>query len=147
MEEASALATKVGIMAKRMLAIGTPEALSTRFAMYEVQFVCRSKDDAAKAARIMAHIPGARLAEDVATRFEVPISAFPPPAGDDVPSDSGSRETLASLFAVLARQDEQAEFTVERAGLESIFMKVIMENDVHEIEEGNDMSLGWRRFL
>ena len=64
----------------------------------------------------MAQIPGARMADDVATRFEVPI---------------GSDMTLAHLFAVLAR-GSFAEYTVERATLESVFLKVIRENNVAE---------------
>ena len=64
----------------------------------------------------MAQIPGARMADDVATRFEVPI---------------GSDMTLARLFAVLSR-GSFAEYTVERATLGSVFLKVIRENNVAE---------------
>ena len=71
----------------------------------------------------MAQIPGARMADDVATRFEVPV---------------GGGMSLARLFAVLARGgdehggDGEMEYTVERATLESVFLKVIRENNIGE---------------
>lgn len=117
MEEASALATKVGILAKRLLAVGTMESLSTRYPTYEVHFTCRTREEITKAQVLMAHIPGTRMADDVATRFEVPIS------------DGFS---LAQLFHVLSRHGDFSEYTVERATLESVFLKVIRENNVAE---------------
>ncbi|KAK7021895.1 hypothetical protein VNI00_017184 [Paramarasmius palmivorus] len=122
MEEVSALATDVGILAKKLLATGTPQALSERYATYEVHFACRSREGVAKAQALMAKVPGARLADDVATRFEVPIRK-----GAD-----GDGLTLAELFRVLGDSEDLTEHTVEKAGLESIFMKVIRENRVAE---------------
>ncbi|KAK0209024.1 hypothetical protein DFS33DRAFT_1372220 [Desarmillaria ectypa] len=117
MEEASALANKVGILAKRLLAVGTTESLSARYPTYEVHFTCRTREEITKAQILMAHIPGTRMADDVATRFEVPIS------------DGFS---LAQLFQVLSRHGDFSEYTVERATLESVFLKVIRENNVSE---------------
>ena len=45
MEEASALANKVGILAKKMLAVGTTDALVDRYARYEVHFSCRTREE------------------------------------------------------------------------------------------------------
>ncbi|KAG9125159.1 hypothetical protein FRC07_008748 [Ceratobasidium sp. 392] len=70
MEEASALASRVGILAKRMLAIGTPDTLVSRFSTYEVHFAARTPEEVASASAIMSQFPGSRQAEDVATRFE-----------------------------------------------------------------------------
>ncbi|KAJ7881460.1 hypothetical protein B0H13DRAFT_2049321, partial [Mycena leptocephala] len=61
MEEAAALATKVGILAVRLLAVGTTEALTSRYATYEVHFTCRTEADVARAERLMAGISGARM--------------------------------------------------------------------------------------
>ncbi|KAK7686529.1 hypothetical protein QCA50_010128 [Cerrena zonata] len=127
MEEASALATKVGILAKRMLAIGTTEELASRYATYEVHFSCRSREDITKAQELMSQIPGSQMADDVATRFEVRI-------GDDMP--------LPHLFSILSSSDLVSEFTVERASLESVFLKVIRENDVRE--EDRSTRRRWR---
>ncbi|KAI0066620.1 P-loop containing nucleoside triphosphate hydrolase protein [Artomyces pyxidatus] len=130
MEEASALAHRVGIMAKRMLAVGTTETLASRYAAYEVHFSCRTREDVLRAQQLMALVPGARMADDVATRFEVPI-------------DSGA--SLAPLFHLLATQGDFSEYTVEKATLESVFLKVIRENDVLEEDRGERSAVQWWR--
>jgi ATP-binding cassette subfamily A (ABC1) protein 3 len=78
----------------------------------------------------MAHIPGSRMADDVATRFEVPISS----QGDF---------SLAKLFKVLSSHGNFMEYTVERASLETVFLKVIQENKVGEEDE--DPAQSWWR--
>jgi ATP-binding cassette subfamily A (ABC1) protein 3 len=121
MEEAAALATNVGILAKRILALGTTASLAARYGTYEVQFVCRTRGEVVKARHLMHLIPGSRMADDVATRFEVPITAG---------------YSLAALFKTLAEYgggfDGEVEYTVERGSLESVFLKVIKENNVRE---------------
>jgi hypothetical protein len=72
-----------------------------------------------KARSLMAHIPGSRMADDVATRFEVPICS----QGDF---------SLAWLFNVLSRHGDFLEYTVEKASLETVFLKVIRENKIEE---------------
>ncbi|CDO76478.1 hypothetical protein BN946_scf184615.g4 [Trametes cinnabarina] len=127
MEEASALANKVGILAKKMLAIGTTSSLVERYANYEVHFSCRTREEVVDAQELMSQIPGSRMADDVATRFEVP---------------TGSGMSLAQLFAVLSR-GKFSEYTVERATLESVFLKVIRENNVLE-EDTESRRPRWR---
>ncbi|TFK91173.1 P-loop containing nucleoside triphosphate hydrolase protein [Polyporus arcularius HHB13444] len=128
MEEASALANKVGILAKKMLAVGTTDALVDRYATYEVHFSCRTREEVVHAQELMSQIPGARMADDVATRFEVPI---------------GNGMSLAELFAVLSRGNF-SEYTVERATLESVFLKVIRENNVLEEDRQGPSRRRWR---
>lgn len=70
-----------------------------------------------RAQGLMSQIPGSRMADDVATRFEVRI-------GGEMP--------LPRLFSVLSTSGLVSEFTVERASLESVFLKVIRENDIAE---------------
>ncbi|KAF8808210.1 P-loop containing nucleoside triphosphate hydrolase protein [Phlegmacium glaucopus] len=130
MEEASALANSVGILAKQMLAVGSTESLSARYAAYEVHFTCRTREEVVKARALMALIPGSRMADDVATRFEVPIE-----------SENGL--SLAQLFNALSSHDDFTEYTVEKATLESVFLKVIRENNVRE--EDNDRRHGYNR--
>ncbi len=146
MEEASALATKVGILAKGMLgtclmsflevtrltfatAVGTTEQLAARYATYEVHFACRTREDVLRAQELMSQIPGARMADDVATRFEVPV---------------GSGITLPDLFSTLSSSASFTVYAVERATLESVFLKVIRENNV--LEEDRQASSRRRRF-
>jgi ABC-type multidrug transport system ATPase subunit len=141
MEEASALATKVGILARRMLAVGTTESLSARFATYEVHFTTRNREDLEKAQILMSKIPGARLADDVATRFEVPIQKSEETETDSAEANGTS---LAELFRVLSSSGDFTEHTVEKASLESVFLKVIRENKVSE-EDTRIRKHWWRR--
>ncbi|KAG1779604.1 hypothetical protein EV702DRAFT_965686 [Suillus placidus] len=128
MEEASALANKVGIISKQLLAVGTIDNLVSRYATYQVHFSCPTREDVTRAQVLMSRIPGSRLADDVATRFEVPIQ-------------EGSGLTLAQLFHVLSSQGDFQEYSVEKATLESVFLKVIRGNNVME----EDTSPGRRR--
>ncbi|KAF7436184.1 hypothetical protein PC9H_003010 [Pleurotus ostreatus] len=130
MEEASALASKVGIIAKRMLAVDTTSALSARYALYEVHFSCHSREDVLKAQQVMAHIPGSRLAEDVATRFEVPIA-----------KENGL--SLPDLFHTLSSNSDFSEYTVEKATLESVFLKVIRANNIAEDDQMHSTKRFW----
>ncbi|KAF8640810.1 hypothetical protein AX17_000459 [Amanita inopinata Kibby_2008] len=143
MEEASALANRVGILAKRLLVVGTTESLTSRYAMYEVHFTCHTREELVRIKNLMARIPGSRMADDVATRFEVPI--------ESVSSRSAHGTVgLARLFEVLTGNEEnidensRIEFTVERATLESVFLKVIRENDIKEDGEGERRKTWWR---
>ncbi|KAG8730957.1 hypothetical protein FRC10_002154 [Ceratobasidium sp. 414] len=123
MEEASALASRVGILSKRMLAVGTLHSLVSHFQTYEVHFTARTPSEAYRASALMSRFPGSRKADDVATRYEVPIG----------------QTSLAVLFNTLSGNNSQEqdisegnsdmEYTVERLGLESAFLKVIREQD------------------
>ncbi|QRV83171.1 ABC transporter [Ceratobasidium sp. AG-Ba] len=118
MEEAAALASRVGILSKRMLAIGTPDELVSRFPAYEIHFAARTPLEMARVEEVMSRLPGARRVEDVATRYEVPIGQTP----------------LAELFRILGEQNQEQdgmglEYTVERLGLESVFLKVVREQN------------------
>ena len=97
-------------------AVDSTEALLARHARYLVHFPGRTPADVARAQALVARIPGARMADDVATRFEVPV---------------GGGMSLAQLFAVLSGGNF-SEYTVERATLESVFLKVVRENNVLE---------------
>ena len=106
-------------------AAGSTESLSARYAAYEVHFTCRTRDEIVKARGLMALIPGSRMADDVATRFEVPIE-----------SENGF--SLGQLFKALSRYNDDTftDYTVEKATLESVFLKVIRENNVREEDNG-----------
>ena len=125
MEEAAALATNVGILSKKMLALGTTSSLASRYGTYEVQFVCRTREEVIKARNLMSHIPGSRMADDVATRFEVPISSGTGPY------------CLAQLFSTLSQYSDFLEYSVERGSLESVFLRVVKESSVKEEARGN----------
>lgn len=112
-------------------AVGTSRELESRFAIYEVHMTCRTPEERARAQALMAGVPGARLADDVATRFEVPLT-------DDL--------SLAALFGILSSRGA-SEFTVERVSLESVFLKVIRANNVKELEDDHAHGGGRSRWL
>jgi ATP-binding cassette, subfamily A (ABC1), member 3 len=70
----------------------------------------------------MSEVPGARKVNDLANRYEVPIRGY-------------GCLTLAQLFRLLANKGA-LEFTVEKATLERVFLKVVNENKVLE-EDSN----------
>ena len=76
----------------------------------------------------MSTIPGAKMADDVATRFEVPVNV----------EDSEHSMTLSELFHALSSRGEFTEYTVERSTLETAFLKIIRQNQVAEedVERG-----------
>ena len=63
------------------------------------------------------------MIDDVATRFEVPIS-------------SQGNFSLMKLFNVLASHGDFLEYTVEKSSLESVFLKVIRDSKIGEEEDG-----------
>ncbi|KAF4573510.1 hypothetical protein EYR36_008028 [Pleurotus pulmonarius] len=111
-------------------AVDTTSALSARYALYEVHFSCHSREDVLKAQQVMAHIPGSRPAKDVATRFEVPIA-----------KENGL--SLPDLFHTLSSHSDFSEYTVEKATLESVFLKVIRANNVAEDDQMHSTRRFW----
>ena len=144
MEEATALSTKVGIIAQRLLAVGTTQSLAARYPFYEVHFSARTREELRKAQDVMKGVPGAKMADDVATRFEVPLTTA---SGADGGTSGAKPLTLAELFALLTSQGTFTEFGVDRVGLESIFLKVIRENEVREEGEIGVKRRAWWRLV
>lgn len=71
------------------------------------------------------------MADDVATRFEVPV-------------ENENGQSLAQLFHLLSTQGDFSEYTVEKATLESVFLKVIRENNVLEEDNHPRNARRWR---
>lgn len=105
------------------LAVGPTQSLAARFPIYEVHFSCRTREEVKKAQELMARIPGSRISDDVATRFEVPLH---------------ENRSLADLFKTLVEFGDFSEYTVERVSLESVFLKVIRENNIKEEDYGRN---------
>ncbi|KAG8989430.1 hypothetical protein FRB93_003631 [Tulasnella sp. JGI-2019a] len=114
MEEASALSSRVAILSGRMLAVGSVDELVSRYPLYEVHVNCRTQEETHRThACILASFPDARAADDVSTRWEVPVTA---------------ERTLSDLFTALSEQG-LPEYAVERLSLESVFLKTIRSNN------------------
>ncbi|KAG8939696.1 hypothetical protein FRC03_006114 [Tulasnella sp. 419] len=129
MEEASALSQRVAIVSGKMLAIGTIDSLVSRYPSYEIHFSCRSPEEAARAQAAVSRFEGSRPAEDVATRWEVPLS---------------NRTTLAGIFKELSEINDIPDFTIERLSLESVFLKTIRNSRAvsEEVEPKRKKILG-----
>ncbi|GLB44403.1 putative ABC-2 family transporter protein [Lyophyllum shimeji] len=138
MEEASSLATKVGILWKRMLAVGSPSELAGRYSTYTVHFTCRTTSDRIKIQNLMAQIPGSKMALDLSTRFDVPI--VPTRRGTTRNSSDEKVLSLAALFHLLAQQTDLPDFTVETSGLEATFIRIIRENEALNAQSAEQSS-------
>jgi ATP-binding cassette, subfamily A (ABC1), member 3 len=104
------------------IAVGTTKDLEDRYATYQVHFSARTREEILCVQELMSQIAGAKMADDVATRFEVPVKS----QDDGV----GSGLSLRRLFHILSTQD--SSFSVEKANLESVFLKVIRRNNISE---------------
>jgi ABC-type multidrug transport system ATPase subunit len=129
LEEADRLADKVGIMATRMLALGTSEELRNRFGenLY-VQVVLNGAphvpEERTRKARewIESHIEGVHVEERMwygLLRFSVPIQSC----------------SIGRLFKLL--EDHKQElglkyYSVSRATLDQVFLEVVTRHDVEE---------------
>ncbi|KAG8976224.1 hypothetical protein FRC05_004474 [Tulasnella sp. 425] len=122
MEEAAYLSNRVAIISGRLLAIGTVEDLVSRHPMYEVHVSCQTPEARQRAQAVLSNLfPDCRPADDVATRWEVPVS---------------EGRTLSALFGALSGQN-LPEYAVERLSLESVFLKTIRNNNAAmEREDG-----------
>lgn len=103
-------------------AIGTVEDLVSRHPMYEVHVSCQTPEARQRAQAVLSNLfPDCRPADDVATRWEVPVS---------------EGRTLSALFGALSGQN-LPEYAVERLSLESVFLKTIRNNNAAmEREDG-----------
>lgn len=91
------------------------------------------------------------MINDVATRFEVPVVH-----DSNVSSKEGAHAdrsgvfSLASLYGILSSNDHGSmEYTVEKASLESVFLKVIREHNIKEEEaliRDTTSTRWWERF-
>lgn len=139
MEEADALATRAGIMARRMLALGSGEELRQRFGDGWVVQVVQSTAPATSpeemqrvAEWVQRNVPGAQLDQRVAhgqLRFTAPWRA--PSAG------VGGEKTLsiAELFEKLEREKDAlgvAYYSVGRTTLDQVFLSIVGKHEVHE---------------
>lgn len=139
MEEADTLATRAAIISRRLLAVGTTQALRQKYSnLYYVGLVLRSaptsSDDEMACVRDWVHdrVPGAQLERDMLggqVRFTIPGAA-----------DAGGRSPVAALIELLEREKDDMGveyYSIGGATLEKVFLSVVKENNVQE-EDGID---------
>ncbi|EKG18758.1 ABC transporter-like protein [Macrophomina phaseolina MS6] len=149
MEEADALATRAGIMARRMLAVGTGEELRQRFGDgWVVQIVLASAPATGAEEMdgvvqwVRANVPGAVVDQRVAhgqVRFTAPWSA-------GRQGEEGQAMSIAELFGKLEGARGElgiAYYSVGRTTLDQVFLSIVGRHDVSE--EGQDQQAGAKR--
>ncbi|KAF2434403.1 ATP-binding cassette sub-family A member 7 [Tothia fuscella] len=135
MEEADKLATNVGIMATRMLALGTSDTLRKQFgAKWYVHLVLSGAPHVpeAETLRVKAWLEDNVADVDVEERMWYGQLRF------SVPSE-GEGRSVAKLFALLegSRQELGLEYySVSRTTLDQVFLEVVGRHDVEEEGEG-----------
>lgn len=136
MEEADALATRVGILARKMLAVGTAEGLRGKFDTLQVHLVSRtaprSSEEEMRGLRewIVDKYPGARVEEKNyhgQTRFSVPAAA--------VGAAEGAGVAAGRLVVDLEKHKEALgieHFSVSRTTLDQVFLQIVGNERLQE---------------
>lgn len=130
MEEVDALASRVGIIASKMLAVGTPSSLKSRFATYEIHLL------ADYVPSLLEHFhshsfPSAHISMDTLTRISV----------------SGVQEDdLPRLLDVLAGAKSDLgldQVTIQEASTETAFLEIVKQNNIQEEERHQRIKVSW----
>lgn len=130
MEEVDALASRVGIIASKMLAVGTPASLKSRFATYEIHL---SADHVPMVLDYFhSHsFPSAHISMDTLTRISV----------------SGVNEDdLPRLLDVLAGAKAELgldQVTIQEASTETAFLEIVKQHNIQEEERHEGVKASW----
>jgi ABC-type multidrug transport system ATPase subunit len=168
MEEADALAGRVGILAKRMLAMGSIDALRQRWGdQLHVHLVCKgaprtSEEDVERVRQwvVQSFGPGAEVEEKTyhgQMRFRVPVEAMDggrrqQTGGDEIASasGSGSGSAIGKLVVLLEENREYLgveHYSVSPTTLDQVFLTVVGRHNVREEgyhEEKKEKKRWWR---
>jgi ABC-type multidrug transport system ATPase subunit len=161
MEEADALAGRAGILARRMLAMGTVERLRSRFGnALHVHLVCRGaprttdEDVARVRGWIVEEFPGAQIEERTyhgQMRFSVPADSVVrrrgPGAGEEgVGSAAAERSAIGQLVVTLEENRERLgveHYSVSPTTLDQVFLAVVSRHGVKEEGYGEEKKKKW----
>jgi ATP-binding cassette subfamily A (ABC1) protein 3 len=165
MEEADALADRAGIMARRMLAIGTSDYLRRRHGSgYYIHLVMKSaphtsdEEIAALKSWIQDRFPGANIDDKTyhgQVRFSVPASEDVGMESkvinvDEITSDTdvGTGSRIGSLITMLEENREELgleHYSVSPTTLDQVFLTIVGKHNVlEEGYEGPRSKRGWR---
>ncbi|KAL6866739.1 P-loop containing nucleoside triphosphate hydrolase protein [Trichoderma novae-zelandiae] len=158
MEEADALASRAGIMARRMLALGSTDKLRHRFGdTLHVHLVAKTAPHSSAAemdalrAWVLNSFPGATVEHETfhgQVRFSMPSSAvpLPLPAGGG-PADA-SESARGRLLVMLEEQKGYlgvAHYSVSPTTLNEVFLNIVGKHDVQEEGYNNTADEGERK--
>ncbi|KAK5046506.1 hypothetical protein LTR84_008309 [Exophiala bonariae] len=140
MEEADALATRAGIMAGKMLALGTTENLRRKHGdAYYVHLVHKhaphASDDEMQRIRdwIIENFPDADVESKIYAgqiRFAVPTASLRSKS-----EEGGSGSGIALLFTALEKSKAELQieyYSVSRATLDQVFLNIVGKHNVEE---------------
>merc|ERR1712093_479119 len=140
MEEADALADRAGIMAKRMLAMGTPDGLRQKHGdAYYIHLVMKSAPHTAPEeirvvkAWILKQFPQADIEDQTyhgQIRFSVPKTA----RGEDE-EIRGEKDGVGSLIMILEDRREELgleHYSVSPTTLDQVFLTIVQKHNVEE---------------
>ncbi|KAI0003601.1 P-loop containing nucleoside triphosphate hydrolase protein [Xylariaceae sp. FL0662B] len=159
MEEADALAHRAGILAKRMLAMGSTDNLRRRFGdALHVHLVSRTapRSTPAEMARVRAWVRDTYPAADVEEntyhgqmRFSVPAAAVVQQDSDgdgDGDGDGGSGSAVGRLIVVLEEHREELgieHFSCTPTTLDQVFLTIVGQHHVQEEGYGEKKKKPW----
>lgn len=154
MEEADTLATRAGIMARRMLALGGTEELCQKFGdTLHVHMVSKtaphSSDEEMQQIQAWATetFPGVRIEQETfhgQMRFSVPVSSINVPSASDGGSGNGS--AIGQLLLILEENRERlgvAHHSVSPTTLNEVFLTIVGKYDVQEEGEATPKKTPW----
>ncbi|KAH8666672.1 hypothetical protein BX600DRAFT_412595 [Xylariales sp. PMI_506] len=158
MEEADALANRAGILAKRMLAMGTTENLRQRFGdALHVHLVSRTAPHSTpeEMERIRDWVaqtfPGAETEEKTyhgQMRFSVPASTVLASRQSASVPEGGGGSAVGQAIVIL--EENKAELGIEHYSvspttLDQVFLTIVGKHNVQEENYGTEKKSWWRR--
>ncbi|KAF4781125.1 ABC transporter [Colletotrichum scovillei] len=164
MEEADALADRAGILAKRMLALGTTDDLRHRFGdALHVHLISRTaphttpEETAQLRNWVISTFPGADVEEKTyhgQMRFSVPgkevLEVFGgDKVGDITPADTHSSSAVGQLAVMLEEQKGALginHFSVSPTTLDQVFLNIVGKNNIQEEGYKEPEKKPWWRF-
>jgi ATP-binding cassette, subfamily A (ABC1), member 3 len=163
MEEADTLANRAAIISKRLLAVGTTQALRKKYSnVYYIQLLLKTapystlEEMAAIGAWVRASFPGAAMERETLggqIRFTVPGSAPVVADGNGngvgvTGGDVAARTNpIVGLIEMLEREKEDQGieyYSIGGATLERVFLSVVRENNVLEEDETEKKKPWWK---
>lgn len=155
MEEADTLATRAGIMARRMLALGGTEQLCQKFGdTLHVHMVSKTAPHSSEEEMqeiqtwVAETFPGARVEQETfhgQMRFSIPASSIQVPSGGGS-SSAGNGSAIGQLLLILEENKERlgvAHHSVSPTTLNEVFLTIVGKYDVQEEGEATPKRKAW----
>ncbi|KAL5604351.1 hypothetical protein BROUX41_002323 [Berkeleyomyces rouxiae] len=163
MEEADALAGRIGIMARRMLAEGTIDELRARFGdALHIHLVSKSaprtsNEEMAQLQNwIQSTLPDVVMQDKTyhgQTRFSVPAASVLAATGRSNHGQAGSGTAPSAIGRLLVLLEDNKEmlgiqhYSVSTTTLDQVFLAIVGEHNVQEENSGEHKKKAWWKFF